>query len=95
MVTVGKNADRGVSSPHERYLQTLSAGSRRSMQSALQIAATMLGAAEPDAIDWARFDRGTLLGLRDRLQSSVYAPATSNRILAAVRGVVKKLPTPA
>ena len=74
------------------YLASLAAGaSRNSMRSALDTAARILtGDAEAVALStpWAALTAAHLDALRSRLMEA-YAPATANKTLSAVRGVVR------
>jgi site-specific recombinase XerD len=71
------------------YLASLSAGSRRTMAGALNVIAE-IATGTPDllAIPWHQLDYGHTAAIRSKL-AEVYAPATGNRMLAAMRGVLK------
>lgn len=74
------------------YLASLSAGSRRTMASALRDAAGLLsaGAADPESLDWGAVRYQHLAALRTLLADRGGKPATINRKLAAVRGVLRE-----
>ena len=74
------------------YLASLSSGpSRTSMRSALdQVARILTGSDEVDAsrVPWNRLRYEHMQALRSHL-ADAYAPATANKMLAAVRGVLR------
>jgi integrase/recombinase XerD len=75
--------------PPNAYLASLAPGSRRAMRDGLEVAARMLvGDAGRAEIAWHLLRRPHLDALRARLADR-YAPATANRILSAVRGVLR------
>jgi site-specific recombinase XerD len=71
------------------YLASLSPGSRRTQRTALQIVATLVS---PDATEvtlpWWALDFAHTTAIRSRLAER-FAPSTSNRMLAALRGVLR------
>src|SRR5437763_13231960 len=74
----------------EHYLEGLADGSRRAITSALNVIARL---ASGDTFDARSFPWGSLGGaetaaIRQALEAR-YAPATSNKMLAALRGVLK------
>lgn len=74
--------------PAAAYLARLSERSRLTQASALTVAARLLG--QPDVLrcPWHQLTAAHTAALRATLASR-YAPATGNRILAAVRGVLR------
>jgi integrase len=70
------------------YLAELSPGSRRTMTFALRTACRFLGGSDPENFPWARVRVEQVAALRADLASRL-APNTCNKILAAVRGVLK------
>lgn len=78
-------------SPADAYLAALGPGSRRAMAMALATLARLAGGghdADPMRFDWARLDGDRALAIRRKLTEQ-YAPATTNRMLAALRGVMR------
>lgn len=78
-------------SPATSYLASLGPGSQRSMTQALQTIAEIAGAAPgtaPDDFDWTQLNGEKALGIRRQLTEK-YAPATTNKMLAALRGVMR------
>jgi len=73
------------------YLARLAPSSRRPMRAALEDAARILTSAQLTAeqVPWQTLERPHLIALRSQLAAS-YAPATANRILTAVRSVLKE-----
>src|SRR4051812_27832600 len=77
------------SSPVQVYLSELSPGSRRTMRFALKTAAAFLGQSEDaERFPWHRLRVEQVAALRADLAGRL-APNTANKILAAVRGVLK------
>lgn len=75
--------------PAAAYLATLDAGSSRtSMQSTLDKIAQIAGFDGAEAFPWHELRAVHTHALRSRL-AELYAPATANKYLAAVRGVLK------
>ena len=81
-------ADRN---PVLRYLSRLSPRSRRTQKVALdRIAALMTdGAVVAQELQWHLLDADQTAAIRDALRKQ-YAPTTTNRMLAALRGVLKE-----
>lgn len=78
--------------PAAVYLRRLAPGSRRVQASALaRIAGRILGAeaADPLALDWARLRYQHTQALRADL-AAAFAPATANRMLAALKGTLRE-----
>lgn len=71
------------------YLASLSPGSRRTMLTALKTIANMVA---PDSdvmtFPWSSLDYAHAAAIRTKL-AEVFAPSTANKILAALRGVMK------
>lgn len=76
-------------SPAAVYLAGLSKGSRRTMQSALAQLAQALGYADALSCPWASLRYAHTTAIRSALQER-YAPATANRMLAALRRVLEE-----
>jgi site-specific recombinase XerD len=75
--------------PAETYLLNLAEGSRRTMSQALDtIAETLKPGCNATTIDWATVGYGEVARVRSALTAK-YSPATSNKMLAALRGVMK------
>lgn len=72
------------------YLAALAPGSRPTMASSLQLVAEILttGACDLESMPWHLLRRPHLNAVREWLQEN-RSPATANRVLAAVRGVLK------
>lgn len=75
--------------PAAVYLASLSRRSRRTMQSALTTIARRLGYADAFACPWQALRYQHTAAIRAALSDS-YAPATANRMLAALRRVLKE-----
>ncbi len=77
--------------PAAAYLAGLGEGSRRTMREALTRLAEWAsgGATDPHAFDWHELGLEQTAALRTRL-SQTFAPATANKHLAALRGVLKR-----
>jgi site-specific recombinase XerD len=73
------------------YLRRLSAGSRGSIRSSLRQVLDVLGASDVDLLSfpWERLRYAETSAIRSALAER-YAPATGNRALSAVRGVLKE-----
>jgi integrase len=73
------------------YLARLGAGSRRTMREALDVIAQMLssGATDAMALNWGQVRYQHSGAVRAKLAER-YAPATANKILCALRGVLKE-----
>jgi integrase/recombinase XerD len=80
--------------PVTAYLSRLSANSRPTMQTALALAAYVLtgDASRADQLPWHRLRYDDTRMLRFRL-AICYAPATVNRVLSAVRSVLRECRT--
>ena len=75
--------------PAAAYLATLDAGtSRTSMRSTLNKIAQIAGAPNAEAFPWERLRSVHTHILRNRL-AELYAPASANKALSALRGVLK------
>lgn len=70
--------------PAAVYLSTVSEGSRASIAWALSIAQELM-----PGLSWQQVEYRHMVSLRSRL-ADAYAPATCNKVLAAVRGVLKE-----
>ena len=70
------------------YLSELSEGSRRTMRFALTTAAEFFGGSDPDTFPWHRVRVDRISALRADLASR-FAPNTANKILSAVKGVLR------
>lgn len=77
--------------PALRYLDRLAPGSRRTQRVALDRIAALLTRGEATALDlpWHRLDQHETHSIRNALAFQ-YAPPTTNRMLAALRGVLKE-----
>ena len=77
--------------PARVYLSRLGAGSRRTMTTALQTLAGLAtsGLADATSLDWSALHYQHTQALRAKLLDA-YAPATANKLLAALRGVLKE-----
>ena len=71
------------------YLGGLRQGSQRAQATALRTVAEMLGQTDAAAVEWHRLPPAVLDSIRARL-SERYAPATTNRYLSAIRGVLRQ-----
>ncbi len=72
------------------YLASLSAGSRRTMLGALNTIAAMAGGERVDAqsFPWHQLRHEHTTAIRSALAER-YSPSTANKMLAAMRGVLK------
>ena len=76
--------------PAAVYLARLtSALSRRTMKDALDKIARLGGHADALDVDWSQLSYGYTMAIRTQL-AATYAPATANKILSALRGVLKR-----
>jgi len=77
-------------SPAAAYLSSVSAGSRRTVQqSMVRLAQLIVGQeVDPLTLRWERLTRVTTVEVRAHLKSA-YAPATANKILSVLRGVLR------
>lgn len=73
------------------YLASLGAGSRRTVAQSLGVLAKMIGGEEAEAssIRWHALKRKDTVALRARLRGE-FAPATANKILSVLRGVLRR-----
>lgn len=71
------------------FLSRLAPGSRRTMLGALATIARLVGGdlAEPSRFPWHELRRAHVQAVRSKL-SEVYAPASANKMLSALRGVL-------
>jgi site-specific recombinase XerD len=78
-------------SPVATYLGRLAPGSRRGQLDALNTIARLLskGSADAEGVDWASLKYPQTAAIRVAL-SGRYAPSTTKRMLAALRGVLKE-----
>jgi integrase len=74
--------------PVAAYLASLAGGSRRAQSSALEAIAARMGGRSL-AIPWRKLDRTVTVALRAWMVER-YAPATANRMLCALRGVLRE-----
>src|SRR6266540_7196116 len=74
------------------YLARLAPGSRRTMRQALDTIAGLLtgGQADALALDWSRLGYQHTAAVRSALAER-FAPATANKMLAALRGVLREV----
>jgi integrase len=81
------SADRN---PALVYLARLAEGSRRTMRQALNVIADILSSGElaAEAFPWAILRYEHTAAVRSRL-AGTYAPATANKMMAALRGVIE------
>ena len=71
------------------YLASLSEGSRTTMTIALRTIVRMVNpSADPLSFPWSSLTYAHAAAIRSRLAES-YAPATANKVLSALRGVIK------
>ncbi len=77
--------------PARVYLASLAPGSRRTMRTALENIATLVSAGRADALTlpWHELRYQHTAAIRSAL-SERYAPATANKMLSALRGVIKE-----
>jgi len=76
--------------PAAVYLAGLSAGSKRTMRQALDAIADLVAGGQSDALGlpWGSLRFQHTAAIRAKLEES-YAPATANKMLSALRGVLK------
>lgn len=80
---------KSAASPAAIYLSSLAGGSRRTMRQVLDLAASMIcPGADADTLPWASVRYEQITVVRSGLSSR--APATANKVLAAVRGVLRQ-----
>ena len=84
-------ADRADQNPARVYLARLAPGSRRAQAGALEAIARLLSADQvgAEALPWAELRYQHTQAARTALAGR-YAPATANRMLAALRGVLRE-----
>ena len=77
--------------PAAVFIARLAPGSRRTMRQSLDVIAGLLtgGVANAEGIDWASIRYQHAQAVRSRLAES-YAPATVNKALSALRGVLRE-----
>src|SRR5213593_4730577 len=77
--------------PAAVYVASLAPGSRRTMRQALDTVAGLLttGQATAETLDWSRLRYQHTQAIRAALAAR-YAPATANKMLAALRGVLRE-----
>ncbi|RME56929.1 MAG: integrase [Deltaproteobacteria bacterium] len=77
--------------PAAVYLARVSRGSRRTLRQALETIACLLtgGRVDAEGLDWAAIRYPHVVALR-ALLAERYAPATANKILSALRGVLRE-----
>ena len=76
--------------PMTLYLASLAAGpGREGMLSALRRIAFAFDCGDPADLPWHRLSYPQMVGLRARL-AETYAPATANKLLSALRGVLRE-----
>ena len=73
--------------PAAVYLASLAEGSQPTQRAALKALAAILGHGDPHTLPWHQLHYAHVAALRARLVER-YAPATANRLLAALRGVL-------
>ena len=71
------------------YLARLAPGSRRTMRGALETVAREVGFPSADTLPWHRLRYQHAAALRSRFAAR-FAPSTTNKILAALRGVLRE-----
>ena len=88
VMTTKVSADRH---PAAVFIARLAPGSRRTMRQSLDVIAGLLtgGVANAEGIDWASIRYPHAQAVRSRLAES-YAPATVNKALSALRGVLRE-----
>lgn len=75
--------------PAAVYLASLKASGRRPQAQALRVIAGILGAVDPLAVPWGALRYQHTAAIRAQLLAMPYKPATINRILSALRGVLR------
>lgn len=77
--------------PAAAYLARMAPGSRRTMRQALAVIAALVSNEHRniETLDWASMRYPHTAAIRSHL-AEVYAPATANKMLAALRGVLKE-----
>lgn len=87
-IATGRKADNH---PAAVYIMSLAPGSRRTMKEALDTIAGILTSGRDDAVslDWTGLRYQHTAAVREELAAK-YAPATANKMLSALRGVLKE-----
>ena len=82
---------RGDNHPAAVYIMSLAPGSRRTMKNALDTIAGVLtnGGQDAATLDWPSLRYQHTAAIREELAAQ-YAPATANKMLSALRGVLKE-----
>jgi integrase len=75
--------------PAAVYVARLAAGSRRTMLGSLAIVSALLGVPDPLRLAWANLRHQHTAAIRSALAER-YAPATANKVLSALRGVLRE-----
>lgn len=75
--------------PAAVYLATLKASGRRPQAQALRVVAGILGMGEYLAVPWGALRYQHTAAIRAQLLAKTYKPATTNRILSALRGTLR------
>ena len=77
-------------SPAAAYLETVSTGSRRTVQQSMASLASMVAGVDTDPMKlrWEKLSRADTVGLRSELKEK-FAPATANKMLSVLRGVLR------
>ena len=80
--------ERDADNPAVVYLESLSRGSYWAVQHSLETTASILGGGDPWRYDWHELRYRDTAGVRAELVRR-YAPATVNKMLTVLRGVLK------
>jgi len=90
-VSLGAVEPQADQNPAAVYLARLAPGTRRSMKQALEVMAGVLsnGKADSRSFPWPKLQHQPTQAVRAWLAEK-YAPATTNKFLAALRGVLKE-----
>jgi len=77
-------------SPAAAYLASVGAGSRRTVQQSMARLASMIagGDGDPVTLRWEKLERTDTVKLRTELKEQ-FAPATANKMLSVLRGVLR------
>lgn len=81
--------DLGKQSVNEYIFSLTSKNSQKTMLSYLKLAVTTLDS-DLNSFDWSRLKENLVIGLRTRLAQD-HSPATVNTVLAAIKGVARRL----
>ena len=87
LMRLDRKSDVGAVSPAAAYLATLAPGSAATQGAALKALAALLRHPDPLSCPWQALGWHQVAALRQQLAAR-YAPATANRVLAALRGVL-------